>query len=146
MNVGLYCYQYFDCYLFFFVGGTAGAFSRITGSLGQAVATLTFDSNFQMVSRQFSYCICVEQSGKQTNNSISVKFCTHFVLPGNSDLFAISYRASWNELRSCHLRTCSIFCALAKTSAHAQTTSRCWSGTVNGRKESVDGKLNLRIF
>ena len=28
-------------------GGTAGAFSRITGSLGQAVATLTFDSNFQ---------------------------------------------------------------------------------------------------
>ena len=30
-------------------GDTAGAFSRITGSLGQAVATLTFDSNFQMV-------------------------------------------------------------------------------------------------
>jgi len=30
------------------IGDTAGAFSRITGSLGQAVATLTFDSNFQM--------------------------------------------------------------------------------------------------
>ncbi|KAL9969256.1 hypothetical protein ACROYT_G021452 [Oculina patagonica] len=30
------------------IGGTAGAFSRITGSLGQAVATLSFDSNFQM--------------------------------------------------------------------------------------------------
>lgn len=30
------------------IGDTAGAFSRITGSLGQAVATLTFDSKFQM--------------------------------------------------------------------------------------------------
>lgn len=47
------------CYLFspvniwkflsFYQGDTAGAFSRITGSLGQAVATLTFDSKFQMV-------------------------------------------------------------------------------------------------
>ena len=34
---------------YFSQGDTAGAFSRITGSLGQAVATLTFDSNFQMV-------------------------------------------------------------------------------------------------
>ena len=34
---------------YFLQGGTAGAFSRITGTLGQAVATLTFDSNFQMV-------------------------------------------------------------------------------------------------
>ena len=34
---------------YFLQGDTAGAFSRITGSLGQAVATLTFDSNFQMV-------------------------------------------------------------------------------------------------
>lgn len=37
-------------FMYSFQGGTAGAFSRITGSLGQAVATLTFDSNFQMVS------------------------------------------------------------------------------------------------
>ena len=41
---------------FFISGGTAGAFSRITGSLGQAVATLTFDSNFQMVSTAFNIC------------------------------------------------------------------------------------------
>jgi len=34
---------------YFLQGDTAGAFSRIAGSLGQAVATLTFDSNFQMV-------------------------------------------------------------------------------------------------
>ena len=33
------------------LGGTAGAFSRITGSVGQAVATLSFDSNFQMVGK-----------------------------------------------------------------------------------------------
>ncbi|XP_068698299.1 intermembrane lipid transfer protein VPS13C-like isoform X1 [Montipora foliosa] len=38
------------------IGGTAGAFSRITGSLGQAVATLTFDSNFQMRRR-----LCMRQ-------------------------------------------------------------------------------------
>ncbi|XP_048577905.1 intermembrane lipid transfer protein VPS13A-like isoform X2 [Nematostella vectensis] len=34
------------------VGGTAGAFSRITGSIGQAVATLTFDSDYRMKRRQ----------------------------------------------------------------------------------------------
>ena len=49
MNVALCCYQRVDINIFY-AGGTAGAFSRITGSLGQAVATLTFDSNFQMVS------------------------------------------------------------------------------------------------
>ena len=79
-------------------GGTAGAFSRITGSLGQAVATLTFDSNFQMV----SFITNTLPSDYRCNifscfNSFvltdDTTFCIRYFL---EKTFAHAQRASWN--------------------------------------------------
>ena len=85
-------------FMYSFQGGTAGAFSRITGSLGQAVATLTFDSNFQMV----SFITNTLPTDYRCNifscfNSFVLKddttFCILYFLEKTS---AHAQRASWN--------------------------------------------------
>lgn len=86
-------------FMYSFQGGTAGAFSRITGSLGQAVATLTFDSNFQMVS--------FITNTLPTDYRCNIFSCfSSFVLTDNTT-FCILY-------------------FLEKTSAHAQRASWNW--------------------